>query len=330
MRRATNRTITERQNGGGRSNYKDMIVQLKPDDATGQTVRNLRIVGLPIEYKDFTAKKRNANNPKEFDKVSFPDEALNKSFSRIGHDDENQCPWKKLGFISSNKYSVNVLERQKDGTSIPKVLNKGIQIFQEFTKWELANHEMNLENGDDSLCTALGGAVAHDVRIKAEKNASALGGVKYTVAVNPKTSILSEEEIEMLRAIHEPTAAELAADRAAYEADREQDNADRDASAEYNKKYAPMPEWEDFFTYGHDLAKIFKHTPIRTAEAATETSELAMSAAGNDDEQTPAPTSEPAKAKAKPKEKAAPAAVESTDDVEAVEDNPTPDDDPGW
>jgi hypothetical protein len=25
-----------------------------------------------------------------------------------------------------------------------------------------------------------------------------------------------------------------------------------------------MPPWEDFFAYGYDLSKIFKHTPIRT------------------------------------------------------------------
>jgi len=58
--------------------------------------------------------------------------------------------------------------------------------------------------------------------------------------------------IELLRKAGEPTPEDLVKERKSYE---------------YDSKEDPyMPEWEDFFTYGYPLNKIFKFDSIRSDE----------------------------------------------------------------
>lgn len=282
---------------------KAEFVNLKPDPATGETVRNLRIIGFPVTFRQFTDKKRKEGGEKGATvRVPFPDAHLNSNFTRIGTGNDpayGECPWQKLGYISSQRYAVNVLERQKDGSCVVKILEKGGSIFNKFIEYETTNRETNLENPDeDPLCVMLGGAVAHDVRIKAKANPQALGGVEYVVSVAPRPSKVTEEEIEMLAAIGTPKPEEIANERAAYEALRQED--------------PQLPDWEDWFLYGYNLSNIFKPTPIKTESntapaataEATDSEELVI-------DDTPEPVAAaPAKAPTKTKKAASAPAEE--------------------
>jgi hypothetical protein len=255
---------------------KAEFVNLKPDPATGETVKMLRVIGSPLRFRQFTDKKRVPNGEKGATvKVPFPDAHLNNSYTRIGTENDpayGDCPWTKLGYIGSWRYAVNVLERQKDGTSVVKILEKGGMVFNKLMEYETTNSETNIENPDDEpLCVMLGGAVAHDVRLKAKTNTSVFGDVEYVVSINPKPSVITDEEIELLKAAGMPSDEEIAKERAAYELDRQ--------------SYPQLPEWQDWYTYGYNIGNIFKPTPIKTetsgpvdsVEESTDSSELFVS-----------------------------------------------------
>lgn len=241
---------------------KAEFVNLKPDPATGETVRYIRIIGCPIRFRQFTDKKRKEGEKGVTYKSPFPDAHLNSNFTRIGTEGDpayGECPWTKLGYVGSWRFAVNVLERQKDGTSVVKILEKGGMIFNKLMEYETNNRELNNENPDDEpTCVMLGGSVAHDVKIKAKANPQALGGVEYVVSVNPKKSKVTDEEIELLKSIGTPKDDEIANERARYELDRKSD--------------PQLPEWEDWYLFGHNISNIFKPTPIKTeASSAPET-----------------------------------------------------------
>jgi membrane protein involved in colicin uptake len=179
---------------------------------------------------------------------------------------------------------------------------------------------------DDSLVTHLGGLEAPCVRITVLKKGERNTDVEYTITTKSKNMKLTDEMIESLRAAGEPSPEDLAKEREEYNRAREDDDT--------------MPEWQDFFAYGYDLMKIFKHTPIREekpAEAApeetTSSSQLDMSAAENDDD-VPEAVETTSKAKAAPKAKAETKAEAKTEakeakvetETEAEEANPFADD----
>jgi len=215
-----------------------------------EVTRKLRLIGLPYNFLEYSARKRNPDDPtKPFD-VPFPDAEDNKNYTRIGHDDPDQCPWRRLGYLAAKKSAVRVLEEQPDKTWKPKILCKGPTIFNEFAKWqanrELANEDK--EDGETDLNVFLGGDKAPIVQIKATRNTDKPGGVEYFVAINPKESALTEAMIASLKSSYEPKADKLNALRAEYEEARENDPS--------------MPEWRDYFEYGFDIDNIFKHTPL--------------------------------------------------------------------
>lgn len=304
---------------------KAEFVNLKPDPATGETVKHLRIIGFPIRYRQFTDKqpdkaRRDAGDKTATKKVPFPDAHLNSNFTRIGTEGDpayGECPWTRLGYIGSWRFAVNVLERQKDGTSVVKILEKGSSIFKNFMEWETNNRESNIDNPDDDpLCVMLGGAVAHDVKIKARANPNnKFGGVDYVISVAPRKSQITEEEIELLRSVGQPKDDELAAERARYEADRKDD--------------PQLPEWQDWYLYGYNLSAIFKPTPIKTegvpatpVAEATDILELSV-----EDVATPVDTPKPANAPRSSRTKTTASAPAAPADAELA--NPFEDETPG-
>jgi hypothetical protein len=62
--------------------------------------------------------------------------------------------------------------------------------------------------------------------------------------------------VEALKAAGEPKPEVLTEERENYNLDRQED--------------PTMPAWEDFFTYGYDLKKIFKFQPIKVDAATAE------------------------------------------------------------
>ena len=321
-RRVTPKAYTERQSQQTeRRSYpklSEILVNLSVKNlkvGEEKTVR-LRLIGDPISFTEFNDKKwiPNPNKLAELrgksEKVPFPDAHLTKSLTRIGHDDPEKCPWRAAGYIGATKYVQNVLEYDAETkTWTPMILAKGASIFDEFFSWmngqaeyleSLSEEELN-DAGD--ICTRLGVREAPAVRIKAKKTGERSNEVEYEVSVEPRNTKLSDEMIEILRSAGEPTAEDMAKERAIYAAEREDD--------------PNMPEWEDFFAYGYDLAKIFKHTPIKEEQASAEpekstaASELNISSDENDDETevetkpvTPAKTAKAPKAEVKAAEPA--------------------------
>ena len=77
--------------------------------------------------------------------------------------------------------------------------------------------------------------------------------VEYSVSFEAKPIYVTEEMVDLLRKAGEPSVDDLVKERLTYEADRKSDPL--------------MPEWEDFYTYGYPLDKIFKFDPIRGEES---------------------------------------------------------------
>jgi hypothetical protein len=263
MKRVTYKNIIERQNNKNDfkdfPKLKDILVDLSVKNVPTVT-RTLRLVGNPIYFKEYSNKKWIPGEKGRTEKVDFPDSEINKKITRIGHDDEDLCPWKQMGYVGSTKYAQRCLELQEDGTWFPKILCKGPSIFDEFFTWEQGRHEESEK--DPTLTTFLGGDFAPSVRIKATYDSSKLGDVNYKVFVNSKDTELTEDMINLLREVREPSADELNSLMAEYNADRENDES--------------MAEWRDYFEYSYDLKRIFKFTPPME-ETSEETSEVKVS-----------------------------------------------------
>lgn len=290
--KATNQKILA---GGGNNNlsFKDIIVDLKPDSRTGKTTRKLRLIGEPIIYMEYSARTRDTKNLDDKGRptikvLPFPDADLKKSITRIGHDDPEQCYWAQNGYIGSKKYAQNCLERQEDSTFLVKILNKGATVFKPLAEHENGSLQEREEDGVEDACTFLGGRTAHDIRVTCHKDSQAPGGVKYEVHVGKKQSIITDEEIQALAESYTPSAEEMKQYRAEYE-ERMSDD-------------PRLPEFEDFFEYGHNLRAIFKYTPPADSEPS--------SANSNDDEEE----ERPAKTKASTKASAKAIVVEDEDE----------------
>mgnify|MGYP006272317529 CR=1 FL=1 len=78
--------------------------------------------------------------------------------------------------------------------------------------------------------------------------------VEYTVSVSSRELKVTDEMVEALKAAGTLDPERFASEKKNYEAERKEDPS--------------MPVWEDFFTYGYDLKKIFKYQPIK-GDAAT-------------------------------------------------------------
>lgn len=244
MKRVTYKTIIERQTNSEFQDFpklKDILVDLSVKDSP-KVNRKLRLVGFPIMFMEYNDKKRTDEKDKTI-RVPFSDADVNRKITRIGHENPQECPWKAQGYIGSRKFAIRCLEEQEDGTWVPKILCKGPAVFNEFATWE----QGRVEEDEDGLSSFLGGVNAPTVRVQATKDSSKLGGVDYKVFVGSKDMPITEEIIEQLRAIQEPSADELNALRAEYEADREED--------------PTLPEWHDFYEFGFSLKRIFKYTP---------------------------------------------------------------------
>jgi hypothetical protein len=290
MKRVTYKTIAERKNNSEFSDLPklgDILVNLSVKNSP-KVVRTLRLVGNPIEFWEYNAKKRVIGKKGEkvqcedgkvreagtSYEVPFPDADKNNKITRIGHEERSQCPWYKMGYSGSKKYAVRCLEKQDDGTWIPKILCKGPTIFDEFSKWEMSRHsdkdEAEAAGEKFDLSTFLGGDKAPTVKVQAVADSSKLGGVAYTVLIGSKDVELKEDLINLLRAVREPSADELNNLRSEYNADREEDDS--------------MPEWRDYYEYSFDVNRIFKYTPLVTESSNSSTSTTSEASSSESEE----------------------------------------------
>lgn len=246
----------------------DLSVKNQPE-----VTRKLRMVGHAMEFYEVQDKVRVGKN--EFVKKPFPDAHLNSNFTRIAHEDPEKCPWRKLGYVLSKRYAQRCFEQQEDGSWVHKILVKGPLVFNPLFDWEKGRRDEAADDNDDSLSTFLGSKVAPAVKIVAVHDSSKLGQVDYTVHVNTKDMELTEDMINMLRAVRVPPADELSAFRSNYQKLIDEGH--------------DIPEFQDYFTYGHDIARIFKFTPMKedTAQSAPKTE----TSSAFDDEETTTETS---------------------------------------
>lgn len=302
-----------------RSNYPkwyESLVDLSVKDQKRVT-RKLKLVGQPYPFIEFVDKQpvpNPTNDPalaKKFQRVPFPDADVKKSFTRIGNDeDPKNCPWAKLGYISTVQYAQNCFEKQDDGSWEVKILKKGRSIFRDIAKEEIDRQkDPDLEDDDPKH---FGIRNSPCVRITAEATGfDPPKSVEYTVGFDPKSTFITEEMIEMLRKVGEPSPEELAAERDEYNKRR--------------KTNPDMPEWADWYMYGFQLPKIFKFTPIANQE--TETAK-ATAKRVDDEEIEPdvkgyhvsPPKSEPVEEVVEKKtvKKATPPPVEDEDDEDSI------------
>lgn len=255
MKRVTYKTIQERENN--KSEYsdlpklKDIIVNLSVKN-TPKVEKNLRLIGLPIMFFEYSDKKRRPNEKNAFDRVPFPDASRNSKLTRIGlANDEGKAdrndPWYQMGYVPAKKYAIRCLEKQDDGTWVPKILVKGPSVFDFFFSWEESQRISMVEEEDENTSIYIGHDKAPTAKIIAVADDNKLGGVDYKVFMGKKDMALTEEHINLLRAVREPSADELNKLREEYNKDREEDDS--------------MPEWRDYFAYSHDIDRIFKPTP---------------------------------------------------------------------
>jgi len=235
----------------------DILVNLSVKN-TPKVTRKLRLIGDPYMFFEYTDKQyvpNPTNDPAvrgKTVKVPFPDADVNKSFNRIGHDEQSQCPWKKMGYIYTTQFAQNCFEKQDDGTWVVKILKKGKSIFESF-----ANEQINRFDNpelDDDFPKHLGTRNAHAVRITAEATGKeGPQSVKYSVSYDYKPTYIDDDMLDLLIKAGEPTAEELETERRDYNKARKSD--------------LSMPGWEDMFMYGYPLHKIFKHTPVKVEVA---------------------------------------------------------------
>lgn len=258
-RMSTNALLNMKPPTSGGSSFPklgEILVNLSTKE--GSVERKLKLVGDPIAFLEYTDKVYVPGQKGKTQRVPFPDADLNKGFTRIGHEDQSQCPWKAAGYIPTVKFAQNVLEQQADGNWTPKILKAGKSIFLEFAKWQSARIK-DLEDLDEDevegFITHLGTRRSMMVRVKANPTGKEPPqSVEYIVSIGSKEIKVTDEMVEALKSAGEPEPNVLAEERSNYNADREED--------------PTMPEWEDFFTYGYDLKKIFKFQPIKTNEPA--------------------------------------------------------------
>lgn len=242
--------IEDKKNRKQFGDRDNIFVDLKVDKDNREVTRKLRLVGFPIEFMQIN-KKKNPSNPKE--RLPFHDDHLYEKtkFTRIGLLDQDECPWVAMGYPATKRWAQRCFEEQEDGTWIPKVLEKGAGIFDELASWSEGRREE-----DESLSYFLGGEEAPVIRIKAVFNPKKYGNVDYDVRFGSKDLTLTEEMIEQLRAVREPSAEDMAKFRKEYKKDLSED--------------PDLPEWHDWYEYGHDIATIFKFTPPKDAASDEE------------------------------------------------------------
>lgn len=260
-RMSTNALLNMKSPSAGGNSYPklgEILVNLSTKE--GEVERKLKLVGDPIAFLEYTDKVYVPGQKGKTQRVPFPDADLNKGFTRIGHEDPSKCPWKAAGYIPSMKFVQNVLEQQADGTWVPKVLKAGKSIFLEFAKWQ-SGRVKELEDLDEDevegFITHLGTRRSMMVRVIATPTGKEPPqSVEYTVTVSSREVKVTDEMVEALKAAGEPKPEVINQERDLYNADRAED--------------PTMPAWEDFFTYGYDLKKIFKFQPIKVDPATAE------------------------------------------------------------
>ena len=239
---------------------------VKVDLTNGKGSVTMRLVGQPVcfmEYSDFAyTGERDEKGRAITAKKAFPDAATNKMIQRYGPSPENpdyaNCPWNKLRYKGTRRFAQNVLVLVDRENNVwePRILKMGASVFSAFDNWwDTRRQETENFTEDDGIPTSLSARKSFAVILKAEQEGSDFLTRKYTVAFTSKQIEITDEMIEKLRALGEPTPEKLAEIRKGYN--------------EFRKHNPSVAEWQDYFAYGFDLEDTFKPQQIKTENAGT-------------------------------------------------------------
>jgi hypothetical protein len=239
---------------------------VKVDLANGKGSVTMRLIGQPVcfmEYSDYAyTGERDDKGRAITAKKAFPDAATNKMIQRYGPSPENpdyaNCPWNKLRYKGTRRFAQNVfvLVDRENNIWEPRVLKQGAPVFNAFDNWwDTRRQETNDFTEDDGIPTSLSSRKSFAVVMKAEQDGNDFLTRKYTVAFTSKQIEITDEMIEKLRALGEPTPEKIAEMRKGYN--------------EFRKRYPSVAEWQDYFAYGFDLEETFKPQQIKSENAET-------------------------------------------------------------
>jgi hypothetical protein len=163
----------------------------------------------------------------------------------------------------------------------PRILKQGSPVFNSFDNWWHARRQETYDfSEDDGIPTSLSSRKSFAVVMKAEQSGNDALSRKYSIAYTSKQIEVSDEMIEKLRALGEPTPEKLAEKRQNYNA--------------FRKQYPSIAEWQDYFAFGFDLEETFKPQQIKSENAETTQTVTAKRSYDNieeseDDFEIPAP-----------------------------------------
>jgi hypothetical protein len=264
---------------------------VKVDLSNGKGSVTMRLVGQPVcfmEYSDYAyTGERDDKGRAITAKKAFPDAVTNKMIQRYGPSPENpeyaNCPWNKLRYKGTRRYAQNVfvLVDRENNVWEPRILKQGAPVFNAFDNWwDTRRQETNDFTEDDGIPTSLSSRKSFAVVMKAEQEGNDFLTRKYTVAFTSKQIEITDEMIEKLRALGEPTPEKIAEMRKGYN--------------EFRKRYPSVAEWQDYFAFGFDLEETFKPQQIKSENAETTQTVTAKRSYDNieeseDDFEIPAP-----------------------------------------
>ena len=226
----------------------------------------MRLIGQAVCFMEYTVDaytgERDDKGRATTVKKPFPDAAVNKMFQRYGPSPESpeyaNCPWNKLRYKGARRYAQNVfvlVDREKNIWE-PRILKQGSPVFHSFDNWWHARCQETYDfTEDDGIPTSLSSRKSFAVVMKAEQSGTDALSRKYSIAYTSKQIEVSDEMIEKLRALGEPTPEKLAEKRKNYNA--------------FRKQYPSIAEWQDYFAYGFDLEEIFKPQQIKSENSGT-------------------------------------------------------------
>ncbi len=181
--------------------FKDVFLRITPDRTPGSETTNVvRLISQPNAYYVHWANKKEPGGTKLI-KENFPDAEFTKRPTRIcstqitedGVKEDPNCPWCKLGYSRQLRFMINVISRDNNKVMI---LDAPTNVINDIFAWVEGAEEEELENIDPSSWDK----PAPDFRIKAVRKNG--GSIEWTTTSTNKRKKLSEEDLELIRAIN--------------------------------------------------------------------------------------------------------------------------------
>jgi hypothetical protein len=244
------------------ASIKDLILNLKPKPGE-ELVYTVRPFGFAHQYvqaspfRPIMKMQPDGTEKPDREAMEFTDADTNKSFYRRGVKDSEvgkygECPYKKAGYCLQDRWAMNVLVMNEDGTMRVAVMDGPKSLFEPIWNFQKANKDRNKSRKTPGkYCENVGGLKSHELEVKAAP-AKKGKGADYTIQFLDGTE-MDDEQIEQIMKSGKRSDVEIAAIR---------------------KQYAgtPIADAPDWMFCGPDLSKIFKPQLPGQSNATSRTS----------------------------------------------------------